>query len=209
MKRTLLFLAAGIVVIIIATNLVRKKEGPKSPKQKSAETIQKEHLYTVVCPKDGINIRTGPGTDYSKEESGPLLKGEKLYVLEESEDWVRFRVTPRDVGWSGWVLKELVEKSAQKKKETRPAKQLTQGQRNLLFDLQKQGLVSLEPNLNRAHIDPGLWHQMDIKLKEDFAYCLAIHCGNEKGTQAYWAEIYDKYSGKKLAKYSSWGFNTY
>ena len=68
----------------------------------------KSYQYKVVCPSDGINIRTGPGTNYSKDASGQLFKGENIYVLEEKDSWLHFRVTPGDVGWSGWVLKRLV-----------------------------------------------------------------------------------------------------
>ena len=88
--------------------------------------------------------------------------------------------------------------------------ELTQGQINLLSKLQNQQLISIEPKLNRAYIDSGLWRSMKYKLKEDFAATLAIYCGNKKGTYLYWVEIYDQYSGKKVAKYSqNWGFKVY
>jgi hypothetical protein len=88
--------------------------------------------------------------------------------------------------------------------------ELTEGQVNLLSKLQNQGLLSIDPNLNKAFIDPGLWHSMKYSVKEDFAATLAIYCGNKKGTQLYWVDVYDQYSGKKLAKYSqSWGFKVY
>jgi hypothetical protein len=88
--------------------------------------------------------------------------------------------------------------------------ELNEGQLNLLSKLQSQGLLSIDPNLNKASIDPGLWNNMKYSLKEDFAATLAIYCGNKKGTQLYWVDIYDQYSGKKLAKYSrSWGFKVY
>jgi len=81
---------------------------------------------------------------------------------------------------------------------------------NYLEDLQRQGLISIEPNMNRAYINPVLWLQMDAQLKTDFSASLAIYCGNKKGTELYWVEIYDKQSGKKLAKYShAWGFDVY
>ena len=51
---------------------------------------------------------------------------------------------------------------------------------------------------------------MKASLKEDFSYALAIYVGNKKGTQLYWCDIHDMYSGKKIAKYSkSWGFKVY
>jgi len=88
--------------------------------------------------------------------------------------------------------------------------ELTQKQINILKNLETKGLLSIEPDLNKAYIDPDLWTQMNAELKEDFSASLAIYCGNKKGTRLYWVEIYDKQSGKKLAKYSqNWGFKVY
>ena len=101
--------------------------GKKGLQEKKTETTQKTEpvqlqkseskpfkktekvLYTLVCAKNGINIRTGPGTNYSKDGTGQTMKGEKFYVLEEKNGWIRFRVSITDIGWSGWVLKRLVE----------------------------------------------------------------------------------------------------
>ena len=30
-----------------------------------------------------------------------------MYVLRDENGWVKFRVTKKDVGWSGWVEKTL------------------------------------------------------------------------------------------------------
>jgi len=87
---------------------------------------------------------------------------------------------------------------------------LSQGQKDLIYKMEGQGMLKVEPQYNRADIDLSLWSNMKYSLKEDFAAGLAIYCGNEKGTQLYWCELYDMYSGKKLAKYSkSWGFKVY
>lgn len=74
----------------------------------SNSSSSNNYQYKEVCPGDGINIRTGPGTNHSKDTSGQLFKGENIYVLEEKDGWLHFRVTPNDVGWSGWVLKRLI-----------------------------------------------------------------------------------------------------
>ena len=87
---------------------------------------------------------------------------------------------------------------------------LTDGQIEFIQNLVLQGLLKLKPELNKAYIDPTLWASMDIDLKGDFTCALAIYCCNQKGTDLYWIDIYDLYSGKKLAKYSeSWGFKVY
>jgi len=88
--------------------------------------------------------------------------------------------------------------------------ELTQGQLDLINNLQGQGFISIEPNLNQVYIKPGLWQNMKYKVKENFAASLAVYCGNKKGTHLYWVVISDMYSGKKLAKHShSWGFKVY
>ena len=87
---------------------------------------------------------------------------------------------------------------------------LTQGQLDNILMLKNEGMLNLEPQRNRAEIDPSLWANMKYSLKEDFAAGLAVYCANQKGNNLYWCEIYDIYSGKKLAKYSqSWGFKVY
>jgi hypothetical protein len=80
----------------------------------------------------------------------------------------------------------------------------------LLKDMENQGFLLLEPDANRAYIAPGIWLSMDAKLKEDFAASIALYCANHKGTNLIWAEIFDKMSGKKLARWSQvYGFKVY
>jgi hypothetical protein len=87
---------------------------------------------------------------------------------------------------------------------------LNSGQLQLLDEMKSQGFLSINAELNKAEVDLSLWLRMKYSLKSDFAAALAIYCGNEKGTQLYWVNIYDMYSGKKLARYSkSWGFKVY
>jgi hypothetical protein len=84
-------------------NYEKRESRPEKPK------IQKQKIdYTDIrlCRYEGIKIKTGPGENYSDDKSGELLESEKLYVLEEKNDWIRFRVTPDDVGWSGWIKRD-------------------------------------------------------------------------------------------------------
>ena len=50
-------------------------------------------------------IRKGPGMDYDRDETGALTTDERIYVLEEKDGWLRFRVTEKDQGWSAWIEK--------------------------------------------------------------------------------------------------------
>src|SRR5207245_6854894 len=56
--------------------------------------------------REGIVPRTGPGLNFPLDNSGALFPEETIYVLGEQGGWIRFRVSPRDLGWSGWVEKD-------------------------------------------------------------------------------------------------------
>jgi hypothetical protein len=53
------------------------------------------------------NVRVGPGMNYASDNTGTLEENEKLYVLEEKNGWIRFRVTSVDCKWSAWINKDL------------------------------------------------------------------------------------------------------
>ena len=88
-------------------------------------------------------------------------------------------------------------------------KELTEGQANLIQKMQVQGLLNIQPEYKRAEIDPTLWNNMTYNVKSNFADGLAIYCGNNDSTYIYWCEIFDMYSGKKIAKSGVWGFKTF
>jgi hypothetical protein len=67
----------------------------------------------------------------------------------------------------------------------------------------------INPELNAVYVDPVIWAGIKYDRKEAMCRFLAIYCGKKKGTGLNWVEIYDSYSGKKLAKYDSWGFKVY
>lgn len=84
---------------------------------------------------------------------------------------------------------------------------LSQDQTAHLKSLEKDGYLRFEANLNRVYIEPSVWRRIDAKGKEDFSAGLAIYVANKNNSTNYWVEVYDKMSGKRLAKYSrSWGF---
>jgi hypothetical protein len=89
------------------------------------------------------------------------------------------------------------------------SKTLRQDQIDLLLNLQKQGLITLEPEFRTVYIETGLWNDMKYQVKEDFAATLAIYCANKKGSTTYWVKILDKYSGKEVGEYGSFGFKVY
>ncbi|MFO7896235.1 MAG: SPOR domain-containing protein [Candidatus Cloacimonadales bacterium] len=65
-------------------------------------------LYTIAVPKNNIEIMTGPGRHYDLDNLGRLMKGVEIYVVEERNDWLRFRLIKNKFDWTGWVHKDDV-----------------------------------------------------------------------------------------------------
>jgi len=183
-----------------------KKTEPVQLQKSEPKPIKKTEkvLYTLICAKDGINIRTGPGTNYSKDETGQTMKSEKFYVLEEKNGWIRFRVTPTDVGWSGWVLKRLVEEKQKKKTLI-----YTKKRNDVLQTLYDTGtLTKFDIGYNEAWVNPDIWNGLYYDTKVGIGRELAKICDQAGSTGRI--TFYDNKTGKKLAKYSqSWGYKSY
>ena len=67
--------------------------------------------YSATCNRNSINIRTGPGTHYTIDPIGKLMRGITIFVVEEKDGWARFTITPNDESWSGWVKLEYIDKN--------------------------------------------------------------------------------------------------
>jgi len=179
-------------------------ESPNKELEEVKSNISTEIKYSEIrAPiKSGINIRTGPGVEFDIDASGQIERSEKIYVLDEMNGWIMFRVTPNDIGWYGWVRKDLT---------ILLSKSATAKGTNDIQSLKDSGLITLiNPQLNQAFVDGILWSLLDFQTKEQAGRIMAFYCGREKGTNLNWVEIKDSKSGKKLAKYSeSWGFKVY
>ncbi len=75
--------------------------------QQRDEVIEIRLCYPIDSVIEGRYIRTGPSMDSPNESTGAIAPHERLYVLESRGDWIRFRVTPKDQGWSAWVAKRF------------------------------------------------------------------------------------------------------
>ena len=156
------------------------------------------YLYKVIVPKNGINIRTGPGTNFPIEASGQLVKSETLYVISEENGWLKFRVTEKNIGWHGWVLKKLVVNNNSETVDRGIVKELT----DLGF------LKKFDIDLNEAWVDFRLWNSLDYNEKLTLAKGLGEICAKSGSTGRL--TVLDNNTGKKLAKYSQvYGFKVY
>lgn len=79
---------------------------------------------------------------------------------------------------------------------------------SVIQEMKNLGLLyKLNPQLNEAYIVGSIWGSLPIDQKETIARTLALYCGQAKGNNLHWVNVYDHLSGKKLAKYSeTWGF---
>ena len=65
---------------------------------------EKEEKFIDICTCiENTDVYTGPGTNFEKDNSKQPIKGIKLYALETIGDWIRFRLTPEDSDWNGWI----------------------------------------------------------------------------------------------------------
>jgi hypothetical protein len=136
MKRTLIVLVStviGFYVIYLITGIIENdKKTQQSPPKPTHIEIRRilpsavKEIPLVLRDETVIergigqeNIRVGPGMNYASDNSGTLGENERLYVLEEKDGWIRFRITPdsqeetfKRYGipyreWSAWINKDL------------------------------------------------------------------------------------------------------
>lgn len=93
---------------------------------------------------------------------------------------------------------------------SRPAKTVTLPAevKTMLENQISSGYLVIEQDFNRVYVASHVWSQLDYKGKENFAAFCAVYIGNQTGSNTYWAHMYDKQTGRKLAEWSqSWGFD--
>jgi hypothetical protein len=103
------------------------------------------------------------------------------------------------VGW------EACSRSPKEKKPEAPEKPvptLSMEQKKQLDKLERQGYISFESGLNRVYVNPDLWAQTEYVGKEFLAAAAAIQCAINGNISTIYVEVFDKISGKKIAKYS-------
>lgn len=59
----------------------------------------------AVVKKDNVNIRSGPGTNYSKKYFGPAMKYDSFKVKKINGSWVKVL---DEFGDTGWIFRKLV-----------------------------------------------------------------------------------------------------
>ncbi len=148
----------------------------------------------------GINekyIRAGPGMEYQNDDTGELLEADPLYVLEEKDGWIRFRVTEKDLGWSAWIRKDLTVKTISDK----------QAKLQRLHQWVQEGLAegvfhTVNIEYNEVRMDPEPWSFLLMEDKQNIVTCFRQYFDLKGSTGR--VTIRSKYSDEKLASYSVW-----
>lgn len=102
-KKVLIFYF-GITFLFVVYHSLTKSSTQNDPKpvtvaEAKSETIEVRFLTQDSSPYKHPNLKS------QTDPTGKMLKGERVFVLEENGGWIRVRATKNDVGWSAWLLK--------------------------------------------------------------------------------------------------------
>ena len=182
-----------------------------------------ERLEQMRYPPTATNVRADPGTDSAKlltlTAGEAVLPTESSPVSVDGREWIE--VYARDqVGWVAADL--LVDRSAWERRKTAQAKKRTETTREVSARTKKTSaalesrvqvlrdtglLHRFDVDANRAYVEPAVWSRLTIDVRQNVAATLAEYCDSKDSTERI--EIVNKYSGKKLAKYSGWGYKDF
>lgn len=173
----------------------------RKPAKHALEDLRsKGFLSEALIPIMGIDkkhIRTGSGMEYADDETGPLFGTEKLYVLEEKDGWIRFRVTEKDLGWFAWIRRDLTVKTISNKQAK------LQGLHQWVQEALAEGVFhSVNVEYNEVRIDPEHWSFLLIEDKQNIVTCFSQYFDLKGSTGR--VTIRSKYFDEKLASYSVW-----
>ena len=169
----ILAIATGLTGVILLTGCSKSSQNLQSESRDQSE--KKVVVETRICSKDGANVRVGPGTKFAKDSIGTLARGQKLNIIEQKGNWLRFSLADSPPGWSGWINKNLTGPVPAPAKKTPVEKKPEE-----ISHLQATGLLkSINPSFNEAWVDAVMWAGLDDKEKEYIAYSLAVYCSKE------------------------------
>ena len=157
------------------------------------ETTNDVPIETRIAYFDEPDIRTGPGFRYRSLKDTPILKGQKIFVVDTRECWICF--TPdTNASWKGWTHRFL----------TRPVDEYSPNflEQDIQYLLQCDLLASIDPTANEALVKGKNWNDLTPQIQEGIGRALAFYCGYKKGTGLNWVEIGDAETHQRLAKYS-------
>ena len=68
-------------------------------------------------------------------------------------------------------------------------------------------IMKIEPQYSKVYVDSLRWGMLTFDQKKNTAFFWLQYCAMKQNEyEIIWVDILDGHSGKKLAKYDSWGF---
>ena len=102
--------------------------------------------------------------------------------------------------WGLWTYAAPEEHLAKPVAVATPAPHLTPDQKRIVQKLQSIGALRTNLHDHEAYVDPSVWAQMDIDVKQKLAWVLGAAVVEQGGD--CWVTILDKKSGKELGRYA-------
>ena len=165
------------------------------------ETLVEKVLEERLAAVDDIDVRAGPGLEHPRMSTKDVVRGAKLYVVEEYGLWLRVRLNPLPGPSVGWVHRfttlglatgaEAVEKEIEK--------------------LLGIGIVkSIDNEAYQAKVDPVLWLAEDRAVQQGMCRLLAEYTAQKRGSPNPMIDVRNADTGYRLARYSAaMGFRVY
>ena len=208
-SRSRTYLLAGIVVCVLAACTKKQPPPPTAAVSNAPPVVVKPSPVMVTfraddqpalsvryAAADAPEVRFGPGRKYDAVAEVAIERGQRLFVVDETSDWIRVRLSADPAPGVGWINRFA----------SLPA---LDADTNLLVQesdvalLRSVGLLQdVHAEMNQALINTNVWNEADLAVRRGVGRTLAFYCGLKKGTNTRWVHLLDSNSGQRLARYS-------
>lgn len=153
-------------------------------------------LAVRYAAADAPEFRFGPGRSYALVDGVMIERGQRLFVVDETSEWIRVRLSTEPAPGIGWLnrfasLPPLEADTNVVAQETDVALLRSVGM-----------LQEVRVEMNQALINTNVWNDEDLAVRRGVGRTLAFYCGLKKGTNTRWVHLLDANSGQRLARYS-------
>jgi SH3-like domain-containing protein len=202
----------GLAVIFLVAGCDRKKKSaakmdgapapvaaPVKPRPPAIVAFRPDDappLGVRFAADDRTDVRLGPSRSYPEIQDANLQSGQRLFVLDETNAWIRVRTTDAPGPALGWINKFA----------SLPALDADTDLSAQTADVElmrKIGLLmEVSPERNEAVVHTNIWNAQSLVVRRGMGRSLAFYCGLTKGSNTRWVQINDSGTGLRIAKYS-------
>lgn len=90
-----------------------------------------------------------------------------------------------------------------------PQSTLNKEQVKFLEKMISDGVLSFRFHSHEAYLSLFLWNDWSADTKESMVNAFAIYCAIKNSEKVFGIDVFDKQSGKKIAKLDVWGYKVY